>query len=619
LKKHLTYTHFALLLILGVAAALRLYGLADFSYSNDELSALYRLRFDSFSDLIKGGVQPDFHPAGVQAFLYYWTALAGSDPFWVRLPFALMGVGSVYLVYLCGKGLYGPASGLFAAALMASFSFPLLYSRLARPYATGLFFILLLIWIWLKLWREPPGNRSRKGWLWAGLTLSFAGAMYNHYFSFLMAAIIGVFGLWVLKKQQREIMLLSGLTAAAFFLPHLSITLAHFSIGGLSTWLGPPSPSWPLEHWNYIFNSSAWFSLPLALLLGFALFRRYPSGILHPGSLLLLWIILLGIGYFYSLFVNPVLQHSILIFSLPLLVLALSAGLSKLKPPFAALLSVCTLLAGTLHTIGVGAFYRQSHFADFQAVAQSLDAYRKSKPEAGMKFVLNANNRWYYDFYSEDSLTFLMEDIRNLDSLGQLRRLLDTLRCERIAYLSLKPEPPETKEVLLDYFPEVCLFDAPNQYSWMAVLSRADSIQAAEMQDARLATFPFTLELALGEEGYWHLPDDSEFSPVLRIPLPGKEAKGSKVLHARAFLCWDSGEGDPQLVGTAGSETGGNLMWRASPARVFMDPGRCGPVHLKIKLPEDMMQEDSLSCYLWSPGGHSFTLKYLTAKISLEE
>jgi hypothetical protein len=618
-KIRATYAQAVLLLILGVAALLRFYGLADFSYSNDELSALYRLRFDSFTDLISGGVQPDFHPAGVQVFLYYWTSLGGSSPFFVRLPFALMGLGSVYLIYLCGKEWYGTASGLFAAAVLAAFSFPLLYSRLARPYASGLFIILLLLWLWQKLRNLPPEHQAAKGWLIGGLAFAFALAMYNHYFSFLLAGIIGIFALWMTVKPLRMSLFLAGLLAVLLFLPHLSVSLAHFSIGGLSTWLGPPSSSWPLEHWHYIFNETYWFSIPLALLLIPALFRKYPPGTLHPFWLFLWWLILLGIGYFYSLLVNPVLQHSILLFSFPLLVLTLSAGLSKLRPPFAVLPALLMLIAGTMHTVVSRDFYKKAHFADFQAVVHSLESYKREHPEAEMKYVLNANNRWYVDFYAEDSLAFLMEDIRNMDSLMCLRQILDTLSTKQLAYLSLKPEPPETKELLLDYFPGIQLDEAQGAYSWLAVLSREDSLQAAVIQEERLATFPHTLRPGQGEDGDWPLPEGSEFSPVLRIPLAGAKEHGHKVLHALAFLCWDSGDGDPQLVGTAGTEAGGNLMWRSSSARVFMEPGGCGTVHLKMKLPEDILREDSLACYLWSPGGHSFTLKYLKAKISIEE
>ncbi|HRZ76743.1 MAG TPA: hypothetical protein P5248_05210, partial [Bacteroidales bacterium] len=69
--------------ILGVAAVLRLWGLG-YSFSNDELSALLRLQTTSFVTLIQQGVVPDFHPAGVQVFLWIWVRLGGMSEEWVR-------------------------------------------------------------------------------------------------------------------------------------------------------------------------------------------------------------------------------------------------------------------------------------------------------------------------------------------------------------------------------------------------------------------------------------------------------------------------------------------------------------------------------------------------------
>ena len=120
------------IIMLG-AASLRFYHLDSFSLSNDELSALSRLRFSGFHDLIEKGVVVDFHPAGTQVFLYYWTRLFGISEWMVRLPFALMGVISVWLLFLIGRKWFGSATGLMAAASMATLSFPLLYSQIARP------------------------------------------------------------------------------------------------------------------------------------------------------------------------------------------------------------------------------------------------------------------------------------------------------------------------------------------------------------------------------------------------------------------------------------------------------------------------------------------------------
>ena len=63
--------HTLLVLILIIAIILRLWDFESISLMNDELSALHRLQFNSFSDLRLYGIRPDGHPAGVQVFLYF--------------------------------------------------------------------------------------------------------------------------------------------------------------------------------------------------------------------------------------------------------------------------------------------------------------------------------------------------------------------------------------------------------------------------------------------------------------------------------------------------------------------------------------------------------------------
>ena len=72
-------------LVLLVAAVLRFYNYADWSMSNDELSALTRLQFDSFGEMIQKGVRDnDMHPMGVQSFLWVWTHWFGLNETAVR-------------------------------------------------------------------------------------------------------------------------------------------------------------------------------------------------------------------------------------------------------------------------------------------------------------------------------------------------------------------------------------------------------------------------------------------------------------------------------------------------------------------------------------------------------
>src|SRR5689334_21187724 len=92
LKKN--YDTLLLFVILVAAAWLRFYHLGDISFSNDELSALTRARFDSFHELIEKGVKADGHPALVQVMIWCVIHQFNDDVFTIRLLFALAGIVS---------------------------------------------------------------------------------------------------------------------------------------------------------------------------------------------------------------------------------------------------------------------------------------------------------------------------------------------------------------------------------------------------------------------------------------------------------------------------------------------------------------------------------------------
>jgi hypothetical protein len=75
-----------------------LFGIWDFSFTNDELSAVGRLRFDTFSELIEKGINVDGHPAGVQVFLWLWIKVFGISEISLRAPFILIGIASIPLM-----------------------------------------------------------------------------------------------------------------------------------------------------------------------------------------------------------------------------------------------------------------------------------------------------------------------------------------------------------------------------------------------------------------------------------------------------------------------------------------------------------------------------------------
>lgn len=316
-------------LLVALGAALRI-GSMWGPLSHDELSAIVRLDFNSFSDLIDYGVREDGHPAGVQVFLWLWSRVFGTSALAIRLPFLLMGIGSVMLVYVIARRWYGEWPALLPTAVLAVTQFTVYYSVIARPYIAGLFLMLCMLYCWTRILLN---KEYKLHWL-ALLALSAALCAYTHYFCMLSAFLLGLAGLLFVDRHQWWRYLLACMGAVLLFLPHWGITSHQLfdlqGIGGAGGWLGKPTPSFLPEHLRYLFHYS-WMVTGVAVV-GYLLvfnFQDFRKNIKLISVSWLMWLLPLAIGYFYSVKVNPVLQFSSLIFVFPFLPLALAGAVDS--------------------------------------------------------------------------------------------------------------------------------------------------------------------------------------------------------------------------------------------------------------------------------------------------
>jgi len=324
-----------LLFILIVAAVVRFWDFWNIPFMHDELSAMSRLTFKSFSDLIKYGVVlNDTHPAGVQVFLYYWVMLVGEREAWVKLPFLLSGVASVFFVFKIGNLWFDRTTGLISAAIVASLQFFIMYGQIARPYTSGLFFTLVMVFYWSKYFFVAPKIR------YLVLFSVFGGlSAYNHHFSLLFAALVGLSGVFFVKRNQLIPYTLAGLGIFVLYIPHLPIffhQLEQGGIGGVGGWLAKPTPDFFTDFFSWLIHFSFIGGSVLISVLAYMLFKkgRFPSFDfpLRKRLVLILWFALpLVIGYCYSIWVNPILQYSLLIFGTPYLIMLVFSFHKKLE------------------------------------------------------------------------------------------------------------------------------------------------------------------------------------------------------------------------------------------------------------------------------------------------
>ena len=330
--------------IVVVAAVLRLWKLGQVPFMHDEFSALLRTRFDNFHDFIQQGIMPDSHPIGVEAFLWLWVRIFGWSEFWVKLPFALMGIGSVYLIYLIGRQWFNRKVGLFSAAFFAVSQFTVFYSQLARPYSAGLFFVLLMAWFWHKVvFGTKTTTRN-----YVGFALSAWACSLMQYFSIAQAGLIFLTGLFFLPKERRKAYWMSGIGAVLLFAPTLPIFYQQlFVSGSIGGWLSVPKSTFLLDFIQYTMNFSSlfMFAVGIVILLPIILGKRDKQNNPLRWAGLAWFVIIFAIAFIYSLTREPILQQSTLIFSYPfVIIVAFSLFKSRTMSPWQTALVVAVIL-----------------------------------------------------------------------------------------------------------------------------------------------------------------------------------------------------------------------------------------------------------------------------------
>ncbi len=215
-----------LIFILLIGALLRMWHLTEIPLTHDEFSVVFRTGYDSFAELIEQGVMVDVHPAGVQVFVNYWVALFGESAVAVKIPFILFGILSILLIYKLGEEWFNPSVGLITAVFIACLEYAVMYSQIARPYMSGMFFSLLMVYGWQRYLFSP--GKSPIAWLIL-YVLASAICAYNHYFSLMLAAMVGVTGLFFITRQRLIAYALAGVGIFALFIPHLPVFFHQFS------------------------------------------------------------------------------------------------------------------------------------------------------------------------------------------------------------------------------------------------------------------------------------------------------------------------------------------------------------------------------------------------------
>jgi hypothetical protein len=312
---------------------------------------MWRSDHNSLSEVIEQGVMTDTHPPLSHLFFYFWLKFAGDSAMAFKIPFILMGIISVWLVYWLGKKWFSLSTGLLSSSCMAVLQEPVMHSQIARPYAMGCFLILVAAFLMSKIYF----SQKKSPLVFLSLTTGILLAMcaLTHHFSMMVGLFLWcIFSISSFKKRKKEWFLLSGI-ALICYLPNFIIVKQQLKQKGIGTVLSVPKADFIIDYFEYVFHFSAAFLIIIGLIILRGLTpgnRQYKT----KASALALSIFVLTFvcGYLYSTFVAPIMHYRMLYFALPFLLLFLFSFVNeisdRLKNYFVAIIlffGVYTLIA----------------------------------------------------------------------------------------------------------------------------------------------------------------------------------------------------------------------------------------------------------------------------------
>ena len=190
-----------LLLIVFLASALRLYHIDFQSIWLDEIHTMNEANPNiAFSELYSVIMSGEQMPPLYFYTVYFLFKIFGYTTFVARIYSAILGVISLYAIYLLGKELINKQIGLIATLLLSVNCFHLYYSQDARPYIFLLLFSIISFYRLVKYIKLP----SRRNAIIYGL---FSALMIHSHFFGLFALftqyLILLFFLIISEKQNR--------------------------------------------------------------------------------------------------------------------------------------------------------------------------------------------------------------------------------------------------------------------------------------------------------------------------------------------------------------------------------------------------------------------------------
>ena len=184
----------------------------------------------------------------------YWTKIVGLSEARLRLLSAILGIISIYLIFLIGKDLFDYRTGLISAFLMSINYMHIKYSQEARTYNWIILLTLLTVYFLINALRQ------KKKRYWIAYILSSSMLIYSHNFGFFILSFEYLFLLifWKEHRNSLSAIIISGISIFLIYTPWLPALMRQVKSSKLLIYL--LGQNVPLDLVRILIQFCSWFN-----------------------------------------------------------------------------------------------------------------------------------------------------------------------------------------------------------------------------------------------------------------------------------------------------------------------------------------------------------------------
>lgn len=334
--------------ILLIAIGLRFYNISYESYWLDEVISVERSSkpFGVFIRDFPKDIRSDNNPPVYNILLYVWMFLFGFGEGATRTLSGLLGIISIFLIYLVGRTLYSSKVALLGAFLLSVSLVHIQYSQETRAYSMLIMMSLLSCYFFIKAVKE----RKTFGYFFSTVIL-----IYTHVLGVLVFISQGIYYLVYRKLFDSKILTvqlvigLFGVVLAIFmyqFVNYGGVQNLINTQGRSPSILNPYSFFIPLANFSNVWIHS-WIGIPYIFLICYIMIL----GVGRKSPILSYWFFIpLIILYFISILKIIPYHTRYFLLILPAFYLLCSVGFFRLNSKIKTV-SICLFLIVTVYNL----------------------------------------------------------------------------------------------------------------------------------------------------------------------------------------------------------------------------------------------------------------------------